>query len=98
LQPIAVSAGVPLAAINGSPGFVAGVPFKAAITYNVSAGTMQCCLNGGVVAVATGMVAPLSITRMNLGWIRQAAMNGWKSRIRYYQFEMTAAQLQRVTT
>ena len=97
LQAVAVSGGVGQFAPSTPNGFTVGVPFKAAITYNVATSTMTCCLNSGAVATNTGGNAPLNITRMNLGWMRQAAMNGWKSRIRYYQFEMTADQLQRVT-
>ena len=71
------------------------MPFKGAITYNN--GVVSACLNAGAVATATGAV-PLNITRLNLTFVRQSIQNGWKSRIQYFPYAMSAAQLKQVTT
>jgi hypothetical protein len=94
-QIVAASAGV-----GGTPGnttnlATANAPLRAAITY--AGGTLTGCLNAGPIATATG-TTPVTITRMNLSAIRQAAQNGYKSRIRYWPRVLSTAELQDATS
>jgi hypothetical protein len=92
---IEASAGVGQASANTANTVLPGAPFRAAMTYN--AGALTGSLNGGAVVSSSG-TAPVSTNRLNLSAVRQAAQNGFKSRVRYWPRVLANVELQEATS
>jgi hypothetical protein len=94
-QIVEASAGVGQPVVNTANTILPGTPFRAAMTYN--AGALTGSLNGGAV-VSTSGTAPVSTNRLNLSAVRQAAQNGFKSRVRYWPRVLANVELQEATS
>jgi hypothetical protein len=92
---VEASGGVGQASANTANTVLPGTPFRAAMTYN--AGALTGSLNGGAVISSSG-TAPVTTNRLNLSAIRQAAQNGFKSRVRYWPRVLANVELQEATS